>query len=225
MYGTDFSAASRHLNDYLGIDLKTHLHFTREETLRDFSVVGSLVVVYRYAEALGRKLVVHDMTVGGHKSHLMGTELDFDMNKVRRDPMTQLHITADLLRVRGTLRPDLEAFRIGFYFDYLLHTEAETLAQFKAMYGGGKTAVSMHLGVRYKWESGDYRGGPMSEKALTFGIWGRGSRTYKNSDLWTNRIRSWAVGFLKSDAEDLARRTIATDFRALDYNPPSLAAA
>jgi hypothetical protein len=204
--------------------LKKHLAFTREETLRDFSVVGSLVVVYRYAEALGRKLLVRDMTVGGHKSHLMGTELDFDMNKVRRDPMTQLHMTADLLRVRGVLRPDLEAFRIGFYFDSYEHADADTLAEFKAKYAGGKTDVSMHLGVRYKWVSTDYRGGPMKDNATAFGMWGRFDKAFGKSDTWTSRIRSWAVGFLKADAEGLARRTIATDFRALDYNPPSLVA-
>lgn len=225
MYATDFSTVSTHLYELLGIKLTEHLHIRKEETLKDFAVVGSLVVLYRYAEVLQRKLVVHDMTTGGHKSHLLGTELDFDMDKGRKNPMTQLHITSDLLRIQATLRSELDAFRIGFYFDYLLNTEAETLAQFKAMYGGEKTPVSMHLGVRYKWKSVEYQGRPMPDKAVTFGICGKGSKSHKNSYLWTNRIRSWNVGFLSSRVEDLALRTIATDFRALDYNPPPLAAS
>jgi hypothetical protein len=222
MKKTDFAAASTHLKELLGIDLKKHLSFTREGTLRAFSVVGSLVVVYRYAEAIGKRLVVHDMTVGGHKSHLMGTELDFDLNSLRKDPVTQVNIASDLLRVREVLRPDLEAFRVGIYFDYFSNTEADTFAKFKDLYGGGKTAVSMHLGVRYRWSSPEYQGNPMPPDAGAFILWGRGSKTYHNSDLWTRRIRSWGLGFLKAQAEDLARRTIATDFRALDNNPPPL---
>lgn len=225
MLKTDFATANTHLNELLGIDLEKHVKFSNAQTLRDFSVVGTLVVVYRYAEAVGKKLVVHDMTVGGHESHLLGTELDFDVVGKRKNPMTHLQVVGDLLRMRAVLRPELEAFRIGMYFDYLSDTEADTLAEFEAKYGGGKTASSMHLGVRYKWTSDEYRGKPLPADAIAFGMWGKGSRTFGKSDLWTNRIRSWGVGFLKGRAEDLARRTIATDFRALDANPPPLAPA
>jgi hypothetical protein len=224
MFKTDFATASTHLHELLGIDLTKRLLFSNAGTLRDFSVVGSLVVVYRYAEALGKKLVVHDMTVGGHESHLLGTELDFDVVGKRKDPMTHLRVVGDLLRLRAVLRPDLEAFRVGLYFDVLSNTEADTLAKFEEKYGGGKTASSMHLGVRYKWASDEYRGKPLPGDAIAFGMWGRGKRTFGYSDLWVNRIRSWDVGFLKGQAEGLARRTIATDFRALDANPPPLAA-
>lgn len=162
------------------------------------------------------------MTIGGHKSHLVGTELDFDLSSKRRDPMSQVNIAGDLLRIRESLRPDLDAFRVGFYFDYLSNTEAETLEDFRDLYGGGKTSVSMHLGVRYRWSSPEYQGNPLPPDAGTFVLWGKGSRSYFNSDLWTRRIRSWNVGFLKGQCDGLARRTIATDFRALDYNPPPL---
>lgn len=221
MTTTNFAAASAHLHELLGIDLKKHLRFTRESTLKSFSVLGSLVVVYRYAEAIGKRLVVHDMTAGGHKSHLVGTELDFDLSSNRKDPIVQLNFAADLLRIRDALRPDLDAYRVGIYFDHFSNTDAETLAQFKDQYGGGRTAVSMHLGVRYRWSSPEYQGNPLPADAGTFVLWGKGSRTYGHSDLWIRRIRSWNVGYLKGQCDPLARQTIATDFRALDYNPPT----
>src|SRR5512147_1009435 len=113
MKPTDFDTAATHLKDVLGIDLAKHLRFGRPQTLRDFAVLGSLVVIYRYAEALGKPLVVHDMTAGGHESHHLGTELDFDLNTPRRKPLQQLHVIADLLRLREALRAELDAFRLG----------------------------------------------------------------------------------------------------------------
>ena len=222
MMKTDFATASTHLNELLGIDLKKHLHFTKEDTLRDYSVLGSLVVVYRYAEALGKKLIVRDMTVGGHESHLIGTELDFDLNSRHKDPVIQVNIAGDLLRISDSLRADLDAFRIGIYFDKFSNTEAETFKQFQDLYGDGKTAASMHLGVRYRWSSPEYQGGPMPPDFGKFSMWGKGSVSFGNSDLWKRRIRSWDVGFLKGKVNDLANRTIATDYRALDNNPPPL---
>lgn len=224
MKETDFATASTHLNQVLGIDLDKHLNFTRASTLKAFSVIGSLVVVYRYAEALGKTLVVHDMTVGGHQSHLLGTELDFDLSSPRKDPITQVNIASDLLRIREELRTELDAFRVGIYFDFFSNTEAETFADFQQLYGDAKTAVSMHLGVRYRWSSPEYQGNPMTSATGAFVVWGKGSKGYGNSDLWARRIRSWKIGFLKEQSEPLARNTIATDFRALDNNPPRLQA-
>lgn len=224
MLATDFDTASTHLKDLLGIDLARHLVFSRADTLRDFSVLGTLVVVYRYAEALGRRLVVHDMTTGGHESHLLGTELDFDLNAPRRQPLSQLNVVADLLRMRKALAGELEAFRIGYYFDKLSNTEADTLEEFKARYGDTATSASMHLGVRYRWSCREYRGLPIPADGSAFVLWGKGKKGFGNSGLWTRRIASWDVGFLKARAEGLARTVIALDFRALDYNPPPLPA-
>ena len=220
MKETTFDEASKHLNDYLGIELTKHLRFSRRGTLTNYSVVGSLVVVYRYAEALGEKLVVHDMTTGGHKSHQLGTELDFDLSSKRRDPIKQVHIISDLLRIRKVLRPELNAFRLGLYFDYFSNTEADTFQKYKDTYGGGETASSMHIGVRYKWTCEEYRGNPFPAQAGEFSFWGKGSKGYKKSGLWARRILSWPVGNLKGKCEDLAKKVIATDFRALDNNPP-----
>src|SRR5262245_52505383 len=122
MQATTFEAAATHLNDYLGIDLTKHLAFTKRDSLRNCAVLGSLVVVYRYAEALGKRLLVRHMTIGGHLSHLLGTELDFDLNSPQRSPIHQLDVIADMIRLRDTLRPQLEAFRLGFYFDKLSNT-------------------------------------------------------------------------------------------------------
>ena len=171
---------------------------------------------------LAKKLVVRDMTVGGHKSHLMGTELDFDLYSPSNDPVLQVNIAGDLLRISDSLRADLEAFRIGIYFDYFFNTEAVSFKQYKELYGDGKTAASMHLGVRYRWSSPEYQGGPMPPDAGKFLMWGIGRKSFNNSDLWKRRIRSWDVGFLKGKVNDLANRTIVRDFRALDYNPPPL---
>jgi hypothetical protein len=225
MKATNFDAASQHLNDYLGIDLTKHLRFSRPGTLRDYSVIGSLVVVYRYAEALERKLVVHDMTTGGHKSHLLGTELDFDLSNRRRDPMEQLHVIGDMLRIRKALGSEIDAFRLGLYVDYFSNTEADSYAKYQEMYGDTKTAASMHIGVRYKWTVDDYQGRPFSKNAGPFAFWGKGSKGFKKGALWAQRIRSWPVGFVKSACDDLATDVIATDFRALDANPPNAVAA
>lgn len=222
MKKTDFTQASTHLKDLLGIDLTKHLSFTRKKTLNNYSVIGSLVVVYRYAEALGKKFVVHDMTAGGHQSHQLGTELDFDVASKRKDPVTQVHVISDMLRIRKALRSELDAFRLGIYVDYFYNTDANTFAKYEDMYGGGKTAASMHIGVRYKWSSQEYKGKALPPKAGAFTLWGRGSKGYEKSGLWRRRIESWNIGFLKGACESLATRTIVTDFRALDNNPPPL---
>jgi hypothetical protein len=223
MLPTNFEACGRHLNDYLGIELTRHLRFTNAGTLTDFSVVGSLIVVYRYAEALRRRLVVHDMSTGGHKSHLLGTELDFDMDGRRRNPIEQVHVISDMLRIRRALRPFLNAFRLGLYVDYFSNTDASSWEKYQKMYRGKSASSSMHIGVRYKWTQKVYQGHPLPSSAGAFTLWGRGSTGYGNSGLWTQRIRSWPIGFLGGQCEALALRTIATDFCALDYNLPPLA--
>jgi hypothetical protein len=225
MKATDFTTAASHLNDLLGIDLTKRLVFARPNTLQDFAVVGTLVVIFRYAEALGKTFVIHDMTTGGHQSHYLGTELDFDLNSPRYRPVAQLNVVADLLRIWEGLKPELDAFRIGFYFDNLTHTDAETLEQFTDKYGDGRTASSLHLGVRYRWTCPEYRGLPIPATGSPFVLWGRGKKAFGKSDLWIRRIRSWDVGLLKDQAFSLGRTVIARDFRALDYNPPPLSEA
>jgi hypothetical protein len=220
---TTFDKANKHLNDYLDMDLTKHLAFTNPGTLRDFAVVGPLVVVYRYAEELGKRLQVRHMTVGGHQSHHVATELDFDLASKRKDPIVQLNIASDLLRIRESLRRDLNAFRIGFYFDYFWNLAADSLEKFKVTYGGKKN-LSMHLGLRYKWSTEAaktaYQGGPVSSAYGSFAFWGKGSKGFSRSHFWARRIRSWDVGFLKGRSEVLATRTISADFKALEKNLP-----
>ena len=80
MMKANYEEVRWHLGYVLGIHLDQHLRIRRPGTLKHYSVIAALIVAYRYAEALGQKLVIHDMTTGGHKSHQVGTELDFDLD-------------------------------------------------------------------------------------------------------------------------------------------------
>ena len=225
MKATDIDEACNYVRGVLGVDLKKHLKFGQPQTFNNFSVLGSVIVLYRYAEAIGQPIILHDMTTGGHQSHHLGTELDFDLKSKRKDAVKQAHITADLLRIRQAIRSKLNAFRIGFYFDYFKSEAAkgaESFEKFKEEYGSKRVAYSMHLGARYQWSSQEFVGNPIPSDAAVFGIWGRGSKGYKQSGVWTRRFLKWNIGFLKSGCQKLATETLLKDFRTLDDNPPPL---
>ena len=216
----NFDQVNEHFGAVLGIDLEKHIHFKRKSTLKHYSLTGALLVLYRYAEELGQKIVVHDMTTGGHKSHQLGTELDFDFDAKRKNADKQVNIVSDLLRIRDVLRSDLNAFRIGFYFDHLNNTSAKTYSDFKDMYK--KVDYSMHLGVRFNWTSPEYKGNKASSNYDKFSLWGKGSRHYGKKNLWIKRIRSWNIGHIKARADSVAANKILPDFQALDMTTPAM---
>lgn len=222
MLKANYDAVNAHLNFVLGIDLEKHLELRRKRTLKHYSVTAALLVAYRYAETMGQRLVVHDMTTGGHKSHQVGTELDFDLASDRYDAVKQINIASDLLCIREVLKPRLNAFRIGIYFDHLDNTDAKTYQDFKAMYGKKRLRNSMHLGVRYQWHCKEYKGGPTSSNYDEFSLWGKGSRHYGKKGLWSKRILSWNIGHLRSGADFSIARTLLKDFQTLDRYPPTL---
>ena len=219
MMKANYEEVRWHLGYVLGIHLDQHLRIRRPGTLKHYSVIAALIVAYRYAEALGQKLVIHDMTTGGHKSHQVGTELDFDLDANPHKAVPQINMTSDLLCIREMLKPHLNAFRIGVYFDHLDNTDAKTYEEFKAMYG--KVKYSMHLGVRYRWNSEEYKGGPTSSNYDKFSLWGKGSRHYGKKNLWAQRIRSWNIGLIDGQSNKVAQ-TILRDFITLDRYPPPL---
>lgn len=221
MLKTKYDAANAHLDIVLGINLEKHLEIWNKKSLKHYAVLGALLVVYRYAEALGQKLIIHDMTSDGHESHLLGTELDFDLVSDRRNPVQQINMASDLIRIRDILRPYFNAFRIGIYFDHFNNTEAKTYEDFKEMYGKKSTGVSMHLGVRYQWQSQDYKGALPPANYDEFSLWGKGKGHYNRKGLWAKRILSWDIGFIKGRSIQVAH-TLLNDFILLDRNPPTM---
>src|SRR5262249_52231329 len=111
MLETTYEAARAHLQIVLGIDLEHHLEFSQPKQLRRYALLGCLIVAYRYAEALGQRIIIFDMNTGGHKSHLVGTELDFDYAPDPHDPVNQVNVISDLLRVRELMESEVDAFR------------------------------------------------------------------------------------------------------------------
>jgi hypothetical protein len=222
MKATTFDGAIAHVENVLGVTLTDHVEFSSPGTFKNYSVLGSVLTVYRYAEAIGQRLVIHHLTAHGHKSHLLGTELDFDIDGRRKDPLQQVHVISDMLRIRNAMQDRLNAFRLGFYFDFLNSPDAEaakSLQKFESTYKDVKTASSMHIGVRYRWKSEEYRGNPLGSNSLVFGVWGRGSRTFLRSDRWTRRLLDWPVGFLRAGCTRLAKDVLLDDFRQLDRYP------
>jgi hypothetical protein len=220
---TTFEEARAHLEIVLRIDLQRHLDFRHPGQLEYYALLGALIVAYRYAEALGQHVVIFDMNTGGHKSHLVGTELDFDYQPEPHDPVNQVNVISDLLRVREAMRPEMNAFRLGFYFDRFDDTEAlevRTFADFQRTYGSGRHS-SMHLGVRYKFQSQDYHGAKTSSLYGEFAFWGQGSEGFGKSGLWARRIRSWDIGFIRERA-DLVAAAALEDLAALDQSPPTM---
>lgn len=224
MLQTTYEEARAHLEIVLGIDLQHQLDFRHPKQLRRYALLGALIVAYRYAEALGKRLTVFDMSTGGHKSHLVGTELDFDYGPDPHDAVNQANVISDLLRVRALMESETDAFRLGIYFDKFDNpdalTGAKTFDDYKSKYGK-KQNTSMHLGVRYKFESQDYKGGPTSSDYGPFAFWGVGSKGFGRSGLWATRIRSWDIGFIK-DRADLVALAALRDLAVLDKNPPTM---
>jgi hypothetical protein len=222
MLETTFEEARTHLRIVLGIELTDHLDFRRPKQLKSFALVGSLVVAYRYATVLGERIVIFDMSSGSHESHHIGTELDFDYGPDTHDAENQMNVIADMLRVREAIAPWLDAFRLGIYFDRMDDKEAlkvKTFDDYKRAYD--RVRYSMHLGVRYKFKSEDYKGKKLPAGGSAFVLWGKGGKGFAMSPLWTKRIRSWDIGFIKRRAYLVAALALH-DFLKLDQHPPTV---
>jgi len=220
MLACTYEEARAHLQIVLGIDLENHLEFRNKNQLKFYALLGTLVVIYRYAEALGQHMRIFDMSTGGHKSHLVGTELDFDYAPDAHDPVNQINVASDMLRVREAVESEMDAFRIGIYFDHFENTDVRTFEEYRATYGRNRNK-SMHLGVRYKFQSADYQGERPPAGYGLFSFWGKGSRTYGNHALWARRILSWNIGFIRERAV-LVGATVLKDLAALDQSPPTM---
>src|SRR5262245_60955281 len=141
-----YEEARAHLGIVVGIDLEGHLDFRHPKQLKFYSQLGALLVVYRYADALGQRMTIFDIFARGtHESHIYGTDLDFDYGPDPHDPVNQANVISDLLRVKDAMVSQMTAFRLGFYFDKFENTEVKTFDAFKATYGNN-TNKSMHLG-------------------------------------------------------------------------------
>ncbi len=225
MLQATYEEVRAHLDIVLGINLEDHLDFRESDQLKHYALCGALIVAYRYAEALGERLRIFDMNVGfPHKSHLVGTELDFGHSQQAHDPVTQANIIRDLIRVRELMLPETKAFRLGLYFARFDDADAiancRTFADYERMYGANRH-VSMHLGVRYKFESEDYKGGPTSSNYGPFSFWGKGSEGFGRSGFWLRRIGGWDIGLIRERASIVAAQALA-DLAALDRSPPTM---
>jgi hypothetical protein len=220
MQTANLAAIEVHLSQVLNMTLTNRLEFRRPKGANSYAIIAPLLVLYRYAEALPQKIVVHDVSVGGHKSHMTGTELDFTYAENGHNAMRQAEVVSDLLRIKQTLGPQVTAYRIGFYFDRFENLEADTLEAFRNLYGN-LHLVSNHLGIRYPWTSEDYKGGPIPRDYGLMSFWGRGSKTFGQGDRWARRILSWNLGLLATGRAELIARQVLNDISILDRNPPS----
>jgi hypothetical protein len=216
----NFAAVDEHLRKVLNVTLTNQLQFQRERGVSSYATIAPILVLYRYAEALPQNIIIHDVSVGGHESHLLGTELDFTYSERGHNAIRQAEVVSDLLRIRETMGPQVTAFRIGFYFDRFDNLEADTLDAFRDRYGSTRL-VSNHLGIRYPWTSDDYRGAPAPRDYGYMAFWGRGSRTFGQGRRWEQRILSWNLGLLHTGHAALIAQRVLNDFRSLDRNPPS----
>ncbi len=184
-----------HVNDILNIDLKMQLNFNKMRTLSAYSLIPPLLVLYRYAEAVNKTIEIRDMMASGHKSHLMGSELDFHFPGKRTNCVSHIRIAGDLLTLKDKLMPSLDSFRVGAYFEHFDKANLTTFEAFEKKYKRKKAAASMHLGTRFKWYIAEkYDSKKLS--GLRFGIWGRGGRTYGKQRKIEKVIKSWKKGHL-----------------------------
>ena len=209
-----------HVKTVCGIDLETRLTISRPNTMKDFALVGPLVVLYHYAGYFEEKIHIQDMVASGHKSHLLGSELDFDSegNEKDLDPIIHIKMAADLLQLKDKMQDRLDSFRLGVYFDRFDTAKAKTFEEFEKTYAKQKSAATMHLGVRYKWTHKDYKAGPVLMK---FGWWGKGSEHFGKGGLWEKRVKSWNIGYLDSAALDAIAADVLKHFALLNASPPS----
>lgn len=221
-----------YLNETAGIDLNAELDFSRHGTMRTFALVCPLVVLYRYAALLDFKIKVKDMFAGGHQSHCIGSELDFDHSTDKLNVEKQVKMTNDLLRLRQKLKPELDAFRLGFYFDKFNNIEKDGKArqetidyeQFIKTYKG-KMKYSMHLGVIYDWKypNAVSKYATIGKPEAKFSFWGRGSKSYHKQTFWEKRFikgfkkGNGPKGFLTDNQISSVSEQILSDFRWLDF--------
>lgn len=216
----NFDAVDVHLRKVLNITLTDRLEFWQPKGVNNYAIIAPLILLYRYAEALPKKIIIHDASVGGHKSHTALTELDFTYAKDGFNAMRQADVISDLLNIRKIMKPQLTAYRLGFYFDNFTNHQADTLDRFRELYGSKKLS-SNHLGIRYPWTSSDYEGNTPSKKYGYFAFWGQGLEGFGEGERWAKRILSWNLGLLPAGRAQLIAQRVMDDFKMLDRNPPS----
>ncbi len=118
---TTFNKFVGHLDAVCGIQLKKHLVFKKTHTITDYALASSILVLYRYAEKLPNKIEVRDAVAGGHASHKkLRTETDFDLDgngdAGKRDPLIQIRLAGDLLRIGDKAKKTPQRIPVGVLF-------------------------------------------------------------------------------------------------------------
>jgi hypothetical protein len=215
-----------HLAAVLGINLNDHLDFSKSTTLKTFALVPPLLVLYHYAKAVNFKLQVRDMMASGHKSHCMGSELDFwrSPSSKGKKVAEQAPIIVDLLKLRDKMKPSLNSFRLGFYFDrFDTTTHAKDYATFLKAYKSKKLSP-IHLGVTYRWNhvAAVAKYATVSQPAAKFGFWGRGSENFGKQRFWEKKLtgsfkeNGKYIGHLNDQKIVDVRSAVLHSFRCLE---------
>ncbi|MEO1102258.1 MAG: hypothetical protein AAFW98_00775 [Pseudomonadota bacterium] len=232
---TTFDDADAHLKYVLGIDLKSQLVSSRWHHLKAWSIITPLVALYRYAELLPEKVKIYDMVAQGHKSHTSGTDLDYGYASEahRKKAVHQARIIHDMLELREvmtTLSSSIKVFRIGFYFDRFdnddnlkkMQKAEDKDEKFHDLYKHRTWVSSLHLGLRYDYNSEIYHGATMSKSAGKFGFWGQTGDGFERGMKWAKVFREMQGNISKGHAHNLATKVL-DDFRELDLYPPGVA--
>ena len=215
-----------HLSERATISLNDQLNFTNLASLKSYALVPPLVVLYHYAKAINIKLEVRDMLAGGHKSHDMGSELDFRPAEGSRIK-AQLPVVADLLRLSEKLKSSLNSYRLGFYFARFDDATAIAAAkkgytQFVETYTGNLDLL--HLGVTYPWNHARAAAlyAPISTTTAPFAFWGRDSEGFGKKRFWERKITkdfkssSQRVGHLSDAKLNVLKQSVLETLRILD---------
>ncbi len=129
----------------------------------------------------GKILTVRDAYTGGHRSHLKGCELDYDLigNENTWNPIIHINLTRDMLIIGESLNDELAIFRVGCYIfpvneqgilgetriyrDFLTHFGNRRRCTGQAMNNPSEPCVggSLHLGAcKSSWVDPNHRYGP-----------------------------------------------------------------
>lgn len=232
---TNFEKANAHLHDVCGISLPVNLRSGRWHTLRAWSILTPLVLLWRYAQQLDGSIKIYDMVASGHLSHKSGTDLDFgyDESDFKKRAVHQVRVVKDMLELNDELMrisTKFTVFRLGYYFDRFdnntnlraMEKATDKEAKFKELYKHRTNVSSMHLGLRYDFATEIYHGSSMSGGKGKYVFWGQGSKGFHRSKRWRKVFRDME-GNLTPGQITLVAYNALRDFEALDRRDPTIA--
>lgn len=232
---TNFNKASAHVRDACGISLTANLTSGRWHTLRAWSILAPLMLLWRYAQQMDGQIKVYDMVASGHLSHKSGTDLDFgyENSDIKKRAIHQVRVIKDMLELNEALMRisnKFTVFRLGYYFDRFdndknlkaMEKATDKEDKFEDLYKHRKNVSSMHLGLRYDFTNKIYHGSSMSSGKGKYVFWGQGSKGFHRGKRWRKVFRDMEGNLAPGQISLVAYNTLR-DLEALDQRDPTIA--